>query len=97
NLAGSVTSTQTTLIVDSSIESTPKFDGVQQTEGAITILFTVEPAFAVSVEYKNNLSANQWTTLTNIEAKVSSVTAVVSDLISASPQRFYRLKATRIR
>jgi hypothetical protein len=72
----------------------PRIDLVERTNGAIRLHFTVPSTYCYDVQFRNLLTAGSWTTMTNICVPLSDQVVVVTDALSASPQRFYRLAVT---
>ncbi len=71
--------------------SAPQFGGfVQQTNGNIQFQATVLPGRTYQVEYKDDLNAPTWTQLGGYHTAVSPL-LMISDALTNSPQRFYRL------
>jgi hypothetical protein len=98
NAAGSVTSAGAALTVSSEPETPPQIERIERNGNTVNILFTVAASFQLALEHADSLPATTWTTLTNVSAKLAPVTVTVPDSISASSNRFYRLKVTgRIR
>ena len=58
--------------------------------------FTAQAGSNYDVQFQESLTTGTWLNLTNINAGVSSQEALITDSISASSQRFYRVQANPI-
>ena len=94
NPAGSVTSDAAVLTVNSVPEQPPRLDRIHLVGNNVTLNFTVQATYELALEFSNSLVAASWTTLTNVSAKLAPLNVTVTDSISGSPQKFYRLKVT---
>ena len=72
----------------------PRIDLVERMDGTIRLHFTVQATSCYDVQFRNSLPGDSWSTLTNICAPILAQDVVVTDALSASPQRFYRLAVT---
>jgi hypothetical protein len=94
NLAGSVTSGAAVLTVNTVPEQPPRIDRVERNANTLIIAFTVQPTYELALEFADSLPSTTWTTLTIVAAKTTPLSLSVSDSITTSSQRFYRLKVT---
>ena len=94
NPAGSVISDAAVLTVNTVPEQPPRLDRINLAGSNVTLNFTVQATYELALEFSNSLVAASWTTLTNVSAKVAPLNVTVTDSISGSPQKFYRLKVT---
>lgn len=71
--------------------ASPQLGGITvQTNGTVHFLAEVVPGRTYRVEYKDDLNAPIWTLLGGNRVATEPILSI-TDLISASPQRFYRL------
>ena len=94
NAAGSVTSAPAQLTVEVVPVSQPRIDRIEFDGNMFTIVFDLEANVGVVVEYAESLSAGVWMSLTTVVAAPDSATVNVSDSVSTSDFRFYRLRVT---
>ena len=71
------------------IVNLPRTTSITQTNGGFQLSWVNQPDWNYTVQYKNNLSDANWTTLTNLASDGSSVFSIVDPTIST--QRFYRV------
>jgi hypothetical protein len=71
------------------IVNLPRITSITQTNGGFQLSWVNQPDWNYTVQYKNNLSDANWTTLTNLASDGSSVFSIVDPTIST--QRFYRV------
>ena len=97
NEAGAVTSPDATLSIAVPADVPPRIDSITLDARVILLQFTVEPTYQLALEFKDSVASAEWSTLTNVSARLIPLRIIVSDAI-AGPQRFYRLTVTgRIR
>lgn len=94
NPAGTAFSSDAVLTVNAAVDVPPAFDRIELDGRAINIQFTVQPTYQLALEFTESLALPNWTSLTNVSAKLAPLKIVVPDSTSAGPQRFYRLKVT---
>lgn len=85
-----LTATPRAANVSSSSAPSPQISGVTLSGNTVSFSFTATPGVRYRVDYKNDLSATEWTPL-NAGAVAAGSTVSVTDDISAAPQRFYRV------
>jgi hypothetical protein len=83
-----------TLEVQYTASPPPRIDLVERMDATIRLHFTIPATFCYDVQYRDSLPGNSWSTMTNICAPVTAKDVVITDSLSASPQRFYRLAVT---
>jgi hypothetical protein len=71
--------------------SAPTIENVQASGGAIQFSFFATAGQACAVQYTASLSSGSWQTLTNIPAPPALTNIVVSDALTNSAARFYRV------
>lgn len=72
----------------------PRIDLIEHVDATIRLHFTVQETFCYDVQFRDSLPGTLWSTLTNFCAPLASQDVVVTDRLSGSPQRFYRLAVT---
>ena len=70
----------------------PIIQGVERDSGLLRFRFTGEPGNDYFVEFTESLPASNWLSLTNFRAKLEPIEAVVTDALSNSPARYYRIR-----
>lgn len=69
----------------------PKIDSISVVGGQSGLRFTAQPNLKYSVEFRLELAAGNWQTLTNLSPQSSVVPMVVPDTLGTNAHRFYRL------
>ncbi len=70
----------------------PVIQGVERDGGLLSFRFTGEPGYDYFVEFSESLPATSWLCLTNYQAKLQTIEAVVTDPLTNGPARFYRIR-----
>jgi len=70
----------------------PRIDGLERQGAAVRFRFIGEPPYDYFVEYSQSLHAQNWLSLTNFRAKAGTIQALVTDPVTNSTTRFYRIR-----
>lgn len=81
-----------TNVVAISLPPGPRIEGVERDGGLLRFRFAGEPPNDYFVEFTESLPASNWLSLTNFRAKIQPIEAVVTDSVSNSPARYYRIR-----
>lgn len=92
NAGGVATSSDALLIVNQAPVKPPQIDRIEIDGNNISFEYRSEPPAVIVIEYTESLAMGAWTILKTISPTMESATVSVSDTISASSQRFYRLR-----
>jgi hypothetical protein len=70
----------------------PVIEGLEREGVLLRFHFSGEPPYDYFVEYSDSLTAQNWLSLTNFRAKIATIQALVTDPVTNSPARFYRIR-----
>jgi hypothetical protein len=70
----------------------PHIEGLERQGATIRFRFSGEPPYDYFVEYSQSVPAQNWLSLTNFRAKIGTIQALVTDEVTNSATRFYRIR-----
>ena len=79
-------------VVATLLPAPPRIEGVERQGGLLQFHFSGEAPYDYFVEYSESLAAQNWQSLTNFQAKLTTIMATVTDPLSNSAGRFYRIR-----
>ena len=79
-------------VVATLLPQAPLIGDLQRQGSALSFRFIGEPPYDYFVEYAGSLPAPSWLSLTNFRAKTAAIQAVVTDALTNSSARFYRIR-----
>jgi hypothetical protein len=79
-------------VVATLLPSPPSIEAVERQGSVFRFHFTGEPPYDYFVEYTDSLPAHNWLSLTNFRAKIATIQALVTDPLTNSAARFYRIR-----